>query len=372
MKLYQPTCWSAFQCTASQCKDNCCIGWEIDIDSDSYARYQAVSDDFGAFLRAGIQAGEPPCFRMKGERCAMLDENNLCHIYRRFGKEGLCQICRDHPLFTDTFGMRRETGLGICCEEAARLLFTAQAPWELDCVDTEEPEHPAEVEQALVARMLALRERLFSLLERRKEPVFVRMGQVLLEAQEAQWLWEEAQWEQWERFLRSAPERPDAIPMERKQMIGLLRDWLARFQQFEPINAQWTAWLEQCQALLKQPEESLTSLWQAFLTELGERTEEYARLMGYFIFRYFLQCVYTGDCQTPVRMAAVSTLLIACLDLTCFEKTGRFTLQDHIQIAGLYSKQMEYSEENWAGLEEALLFDAAMEETLLQDFLRGL
>ena len=50
MKLYQPTCWKPFQCTASQCGDNCCIGWEIDIDPNSYARYQAVSGAFGDTL----------------------------------------------------------------------------------------------------------------------------------------------------------------------------------------------------------------------------------------------------------------------------------------------------------------------------------
>ncbi|MDO5594222.1 MAG: flagellin lysine-N-methylase, partial [Eubacteriales bacterium] len=107
MKLYQPTCWKPFQCTASQCGDNCCIGWEIDIDPNSYARYQAVSGAFGDTLRANIQSGETPCFKMIEERCAMLDGENLCQIYRRWGKEGLCQICRDHPLFTDTFGTRR-------------------------------------------------------------------------------------------------------------------------------------------------------------------------------------------------------------------------------------------------------------------------
>lgn len=372
MKLYQPTCWRTFQCAASQCGDNCCIGWEIDIDPDSYARYQALSGPFGDTLRASIQMGETPCFRMKGERCVMLDEENLCQIYRRLGKEGLCQICRDHPLFTDTFGMRRETGLGICCEEAARLLFTAPAPWALDCVDTEEPERPEEVEQPLVERILAIRERLLSLLEETSVPVFLRVSQVLLEAQEAQWLWEEGRWEQLEDVLRAAPTRPDAIPMEVGQIIALLRDWLALFETFEPINDDWTACLEQGNALLEQPEEQLASLWRTFFTELGERREEYARLMGYFIFRYFLKCVYTGDCCTPVRMAAVSTLLIACLDVTRFWKTGQFTWNDRIQLAGLYSKQMEYSEENWAGFEEAMLFDPVMEDTLLQDFLRSL
>lgn len=92
MKLYQPTCWKSFQCTASQCSDNCCIGWEIDIDPDSYARYQALPGDFGQRVRASIQPGETPCFRMNGERCAMLNGENLCEIYRRLGKIGRAHV----------------------------------------------------------------------------------------------------------------------------------------------------------------------------------------------------------------------------------------------------------------------------------------
>lgn len=60
MKLYQPACWKSFQCTASQCSDNCCIGWEIDIDPDSYARYQALPGAFGQRVRASIQPGRRP------------------------------------------------------------------------------------------------------------------------------------------------------------------------------------------------------------------------------------------------------------------------------------------------------------------------
>ena len=144
---------------------------------------------------------ETPCFKMIGERCAMLDGENLCQIYRRWGKEGLCQICRDHPLFTDTFGTRRETGLGLCCEEAARLLFTDRKPLTLYAADTSEPECPEEVETILVERMTAVRDRLFALLHDRTVPINLRLCQVLIEAQEAQWIWEEERWQALEQLL---------------------------------------------------------------------------------------------------------------------------------------------------------------------------
>ena len=160
--------------------------------------------------------------------------------------------------------------------------------------------------------------------------------------------------------------------MDAKQAVSLVQEWVARFETFEPINDAWTELLGQCKAMLRQPEQEIVALWQDFVELLTDRTQEYEQLMSYFLFRYFLKCVYTGDCRTPVRLAAVSTMMIAWLDVTRFWKTGQFTPKDRIQIAGLYSKQMEYSEENWAGLEEALLFDQALADTLMQDLLCSL
>ena len=31
-----PGYYSGFRCIADKCKNNCCIGWEIDIDKESY------------------------------------------------------------------------------------------------------------------------------------------------------------------------------------------------------------------------------------------------------------------------------------------------------------------------------------------------
>lgn len=43
MKLRVPDYYDEFQCIADKCSDNCCIGgWEIDIDEDTYERYQQI------------------------------------------------------------------------------------------------------------------------------------------------------------------------------------------------------------------------------------------------------------------------------------------------------------------------------------------
>ena len=46
MKEYIPDYYKDFQCIADKCKDSCCIGWEIMIDSKSYKKYQNVKGEF--------------------------------------------------------------------------------------------------------------------------------------------------------------------------------------------------------------------------------------------------------------------------------------------------------------------------------------
>ena len=42
-----PDYFSEFSCIAGDCKDSCCLGWEIDIDEDSYEYYQTLPGEVG-------------------------------------------------------------------------------------------------------------------------------------------------------------------------------------------------------------------------------------------------------------------------------------------------------------------------------------
>ena len=43
-----------FACKGSLCEENCCIGWEIDIDPRTLSRYSSVEGDFAKRLVDGI------------------------------------------------------------------------------------------------------------------------------------------------------------------------------------------------------------------------------------------------------------------------------------------------------------------------------
>lgn len=76
--IRRPSYYKNFRCIGSACTDNCCIGWEIEIDADTLAYYQTVSGSFGEKLRASIslphRRPEPRIFSWTSKtavRCSM-------------------------------------------------------------------------------------------------------------------------------------------------------------------------------------------------------------------------------------------------------------------------------------------------------------
>ena len=150
MNLYVPDYYPAFHCVASRCRHTCCAGWEIDIDDESLARYDRLPGVFGHRVRQGIGRDGAPHFILgEGERCPLLNRENLCDLILHEGEDALCQICRDHPRFRNYYSCRIEMGLGLVCEVAARLILTWPSPLRLIRLEGGEAENPTEDERFL-------------------------------------------------------------------------------------------------------------------------------------------------------------------------------------------------------------------------------
>lgn len=119
MKIYVPSYYNDFKCTADKCKHNCCIGWEIDVDSDTLQKYSKYNE-----IMQYIDCNETPHFILsENDRCPFLNSKNLCQLIIKYGDDFLCQICRDHPRFYNFFDERTEIGLGLTCPAAAKLII---------------------------------------------------------------------------------------------------------------------------------------------------------------------------------------------------------------------------------------------------------
>ena len=158
MKLYAPSYYRDFVCIADKCRHSCCVGWEIDIDEDALDLYQRLEEPWGTRIRQSICTEGTPHFCLSAEeRCPHLAQNGLCHIISDLGEGYLCHICREHPRFYNDTAKGREVGLGMCCEEACRLILAAKDYTTLypvgELPDEERPDFDA---VALRAEVLAI------------------------------------------------------------------------------------------------------------------------------------------------------------------------------------------------------------------------
>ena len=125
MKIYAPKYYGEFACIPDKCTHSCCVGWEIYIDAHTMEKYKTLDSAYAGEIRKSIE-GEDPMFRMCADgRCPHLDERGLCRIIIDSGEEYLSDICREHPRFYNESARGVEVGLGMACEEAARIILSS-------------------------------------------------------------------------------------------------------------------------------------------------------------------------------------------------------------------------------------------------------
>lgn len=299
MKTVYPDYYESFKCTADKCKHNCCIGWEIDIDKESLDFYKSVKGDFGKRLQDNISLEGTPHFMLKSnDRCPFLNGENLCDIYSALGEKSLCQICSDHPRFYNELPDRTEAGLGLCCEEAARLIITKKEPAKLLGED-------ADSENGIII----LRNKALEFMQDRSKTVPQRIEKVM-----------------------------ELFGIKHKDFD--LLNWVKIFEELERLDENWTT-------LLSNLRESYnTADIIGFDTLMKDRETQYEQLLCYLIYRHFSKAEFMEDAAIYAAFAAVSYRLIYAMGAVIFSEKGDFTVSDQIELVRLFSSEIEYSDEN--------------------------
>lgn len=130
-----------FQCVGLKCEDNCCYGWKVSIDENTYKRYKKVSESTLKPLlnknitrnRSNPSSEEYAKIKMNGNGCCpFLEENKLCIIHKKLGIEYLSKACMIYPRTTNIVNGVYEKSLYISCPEAARLVLLNPNTMEFD------------------------------------------------------------------------------------------------------------------------------------------------------------------------------------------------------------------------------------------------
>ena len=353
MKYHKPSFFDQFKCIGSACTDTCCAGWEIEVDETTAQGYLAEKGAFGDRLRReiGSEPGEY-FFKLKNNRCPFLNKENLCDIFINLGEDRLCDICREHPRFYNWFGDYTEVGLGLCCEEAERLLFSDSKPLTFveevhtdasDLLDDESEE---------CEQMLEERKAIFSILQNRKKNIGARLKRLLLQLPYAD-----------EMLLLTVPilewDDPESIPKldyKAKPSTNTLKSsalFLIRFfGGMESLDKTWPSMMKE----LEQNIDSLIDVDKAaeFIQFMkGEnRLYEYEHIAVYLVYRYYPEILFDGQIEAKILFAAASICLLFLMDLQCFQKNTAYTQQDRIELVRRFSKEIEYCPENMERFEK--------------------
>ena len=309
MILRKPDFYSQFKCIASKCSDTCCVGWEIDIDETSQRTYRKVEGPFGDRLRESIEDGH---FKLLlHDRCPFLDKDNLCEVYRNLGEGALCQICREHPRFVEVYGDIMEKGLGLCCEEAVRLLLATNGPLTFTSEDCDEPEDELdEDDREIRNQVLYEREQIFCVLADGAVPFIER--------------------------LYTAFGYSDENPFAPLSSARDLYELLAKTISFGP------AW----DNALTRIRNRLEATGSTPIEDQGYFTEtESGRLLAYLVYRHFAKCLFEGHADGKRNFAVFFWNIVR---LFTRELGGK------VNAIKILSRQLEYCEENMEIVESAL------------------
>ena len=291
MRVIAPVYYKDFACIASACRHSCCIGWEVDVDTASLARYADMTAPYAESIRSSIE-GETPHFGLtEGERCPHLDGAGLCRIITECGESALCQICRDHPRYRNYYEGVLEIGLGLSCEEAARLALDSALGFLVsDSEDMREAEYfeeyPTELFSDEDMGILEEKRRLLSLVCDPKMTIGKRLDILL-------------------------PKRPN---IEEIKELYLSLDLL---------DEAWSGRIKSLSA-------------EDFARDLGKYSVLVERAMTALIYRH-ISCESFYEPATVAAFAALSALLIVALSPTP---------EDFSDTLRAYSAEVEYSTEN--------------------------
>lgn len=361
MQYTVPHYYNKFHCTADQCEDTCCAGWQIMIDERSLKKYRKVKGAFGNRLFNSIDWKEGSFLQYDG-RCAFLDENNLCDICSELGPDMFCKTCRNYPRHIEEFPNVREISLSLSCMEAGKLILGCTSPVRFLTKETEREEAEDETfDYFLYDKLLSVRESAIRILQNREEKIELRIAMALGLAHDAECkirkgnLFEVdevcARYEKEgspQRFLKKLK----SCQEENRKRFQIMQELWSIFGELEILRKQWPDYIKDLEDILYHSEEEYLEMRTEFRENVLQKHSYSEQLMVYFVFTYFCGGVYDGRGYSKMLMAVVSTLLIEELAMAVYwKKEKQFTFMDMVEVAHHYSREVEHSDENLETLE---------------------
>ncbi len=390
MELHVPHYYDKFVCIADKCIDNCCFGgWEINIDGETVHYYQSLNSPFGKEIIDNLDYTDEYCFKLKDGHCPFLDKHNLCMIYKNLGENHLGVVCAQFPRYTEYYGNIKETGIGLACEEAAQIIFKDASPFLLKTTIIEEPaDTSSEYDKEWGTFLFNIRNFFFDLLNKNQYNLNDKLIIIIHIASEIQEYINhndtshlKALYETlindaniFEKYINKNCMSNDTKKIKNnenysntiktKNCIINIEDCMYKiwtiYLELESINKEWDMTKNNVIQLLHSDNKKnyIDILNQYHTYILNHTAIKYDNLIKYYIYRYFMKAAYDYNVLGKIQLAISNYLIVKELDMTQFIKNNfSFSFQDQMDTVHIFSREIEYSEDNIEQLYEEFVFD---------------
>lgn len=305
MKTYAPGYYNDFKCIASGCRHSCCIGWDVYLDEEAISRYSSLDGCLGKHIRENLTELEDGIgFRMCPDgKCPFLNGDGLCDIIIQKGEGYLGEICSEHPRFYNFFSDHTEAGLGLSCEEAARIILSSEKnDFTIISEDEEEEWELGGSEEYILTK----RQEVFDILCNNALHLDSKVDMILTSTHA--------------HFKKKTPTE--------------LSELLSRL---ERLDDDWTKFLEDL-ALFGNYD------------PIPELEVAFENLLHYFIYRHTASAESEEDFSARIAFSVFGYTVIKALCNAEIIKNGACSFEALVEFARAYSAEIEYSEENTEAL----------------------
>lgn len=372
MKILKPFYYDDFNCIANKCIDSCCIGWKISIDENTYKKYKKVKGVFGKKLNSGINRIrsknsklEYGKMKFKNNKCAMLNEENLCSIYINLGEDYLCNVCKVYPREIKKHGEIYERNLYMSCPVVASYLVNHKEDFYFNM----EEEILSDLEKEIIlyakndeklyqciweTRSFAMEVIQFKEIELWKRIVFIKML-----CDKSQNLINENNYENFDVVLNSLRnEITNMDVINSLDKISIVPEVKVKFIQ-GVLQARYNIGInnEKYFNLLKEYNEffegdnEFTSDYELLVNKEKEFNEYlklkenvFENLLIYLIYIYFMGALNTKDLNSEVNNVIITYVVIKMLLLARWNKNNKeLDEEDFVEVFYVFARVVEHN-----------------------------
>lgn len=379
MRYTIPDYYFEFNCTADQCEDTCCAGWQIGIDETSAQRYWKEKGPFRRTFRKNINFHDSVFRQQPDGSCAFLREDGLCEMVLQMGEEALCRTCHYYPRHIEEFENEREITLSVSCPEVAKILMNRRMPVHFLHKKDEKEEIYPDYDPIFFDQLQEAREVMIQILQNRSLPASVRALLILGLAHDMQLRFNGGSFFTCQQLYSRYQSREaasyasewlkgkeknacQAVREENQQEVHVAAVCFAQLYELEHLRSDWEMVLREAESLLfkdvsENDRDSYRWISKEFgayiMTEYPDWEIQKEQLLVYFISTYFCGAVYDGHIYSKVRMAVLCVWYIEELLKARWLRNEKFLDTEEVcEIVYRFSREIEHSDQNLEAAEK--------------------